>query len=83
MSNQQTAQDWATVKREAEQDIASITPLLRTATANLKAVNERFNGLSAIENQLRDDPNRVAQYEAARNARREYYNNFVKPAQNE
>ena len=43
MSNQQTAQDWATVKREAEQDIASITPLLRTATANLKALNERFN----------------------------------------
>ena len=82
MANQQTAQDWATVKNEAQKEIDSIGPLLRTATVRLKDANDRFNTLSFTENQLKDDPNKVAEYEAARNARINYYRDFLKPAQN-
>ena len=82
MANQQTAQDWATVRDEAQKDIDSIGPLLRTATTNLKNANDRFNTLSFTENQLKDDPNKVAEYEAAKNARINYYRDFLKPAQN-
>lgn len=82
MANQQTAQDWATVKNEAQKEIDGITPLLRTATANLKNADARFNSLSSIENQLKDDPTKVTEYEAARQARKNYYNEFVLPAKN-
>jgi len=82
MANQQTAQDWVTVRDEAKKDIDSTTTLLRQATTNLRNANERFNTLSFNENQLKDDPNRVSDYEAARNARINYYRDFLKPAQN-
>ena len=82
MSNERTAQEWITVKNEARSDIERVTPLLRQATNNLNLVNDKFNSLSGIENQLRGDPDKVTEFEAARNARIDYYRSAVLPARN-
>lgn len=82
MSNQKTAEEWKTVRDEAQREIDRVRPLLRQATIALKNADDRFNTLSAQENQLSGDPTKVAEYQAARNARIEYHRNFVLPAEN-